>query len=203
MRAEVFVHNNAINECINVGEGTRIWAFAHVMRGAIVGSECNIGEHSFLEDGCVVGQGVTIKNGVSVWRGVTLEDYVFVGPNVVFTNDRLPRSPRSPYHGGRYDNEVWLEKSVVSLGATLGANATILCGLTIGRFAFVAAGAVVTADVPDHALVVGSPARFKAHVCRCGQSLAAFEQVQCSACGKKYQILKGVVTDLNAQEAES
>lgn len=198
MAVDIFVHPHAINDCEDVGKNTRIWAFAHVMSGASVGCDCNIGGQCFLEDGCLVGRGVTIKNGVSVWRGVTLEDSVFVGPNVVFTNDRLPRSPRSPDIGGRYDNEDWLETTVIAEGATLGANATILCGLTIGRFAFVAAGAVVTADVPDHALVVGSPARFKAHVCRCGQILAGLEKVQCAACGRCYQITNGVVKDDNA-----
>jgi UDP-2-acetamido-3-amino-2,3-dideoxy-glucuronate N-acetyltransferase len=142
-----------------VGEGSRVWAWAHVMDGAQVGADCNIGEHAFIEGGAVIGDRCTIKNGVSVWEGVTLHDEVFVGPHAVFTNDLRPRS--------RQPAEV--VPTVVQRGATIGANATIVCGITVGAYAFVAAGAVVTKDVPPYTEVRGVPARVVGRVCRCNQ----------------------------------
>jgi UDP-2-acetamido-3-amino-2,3-dideoxy-glucuronate N-acetyltransferase len=153
--AEVFVHERGLCESEDVGPGTRIWAFAHVLAGARVGADCNICDGVFVEDGVVVGDRVTLKSGVQLWKGVELEDDVFVGPNATFTNDRFPRSRR------------WLEsypRTVVRAGASIGANATILPGLEIGRGAMVGAGAVVTRSVPPHAIVVGNPARIKGYV---------------------------------------
>ena len=152
---EVFVHERGLCESEEVGPGTRIWAFAHVLPGARVGADCNICDGVFVEDGVVVGSRVTLKSGVQLWRGVELEDDVFVGPNATFTNDRFPRSRQ------------WLEeypRTVVRAGASIGANATILPGLEIGRGAMVGAGAVVTRSVPAHAIVVGNPARIKGYV---------------------------------------
>jgi acetyltransferase-like isoleucine patch superfamily enzyme len=153
------IHPLALVESRLVGRNTRVWAFAHVMAKAQVGKECNVGEHVFIEDGAVVGNRVTLKNGVMIWRGIQLEDDVFVGPGVIFTNDELPRSPRSPWARKRYRGTSWCLRARVKNGASLGAGAIILPGVTIGRHAMVAAGAIVASNVRDHALVVGQPAR--------------------------------------------
>ncbi len=145
-----FVHAQGICESDHVGEGTRIWAFAHVLPGARIGADCNLCDHVFVENDVVVGDRVTIKSGVQLWDGVRLEDDVFVGPNATFTNDSFPRSKRYPER---------FSESRVCKGASVGANATILPGVTIGRGAMVGAGAVVTHDVPPNAIVVGNPAR--------------------------------------------
>lgn len=162
--SEIFVHEKAICESDEVGAGTRIWAFAHVMKGAQVGRSCNLGENVFVESRAVVGNGVTIKNGVCLWDKVTIEDKVFIGPNVSFTNVLRPRAFLKRNQEGFFP-------IVVKKGATIGANATILCGTTIGEFAFVGAAAFVRGDVPAHALVVGNPARQVGRVCFCGERL--------------------------------
>ncbi len=146
----VFVHENALVESEQVGGGTRVWAFAHVLAGARIGADCNICDHTFIENDVVIGDRVTIKSGVQLWDGVRIEDDVFVGPNATFTNDPTPRSKQ------------YLDEHPVTLvrrGASIGANATILPGLTIGQHAMVGAGAVVTRSVPPYAVVVGNPAR--------------------------------------------
>lgn len=145
-----FQHPQALVESTNVGRGTRIWAFAHVLPGAVIGEDCNLCDHTFIENDVRLGDRVTIKCGVQLWDGVTLEDDVFVGPNVTFTNDPFPRSKQRPAEFAR---------TVVRKGASIGANSTILPGLTIGAQAMVGAGAVVTRSVPPHAIVVGNPAR--------------------------------------------
>jgi acetyltransferase-like isoleucine patch superfamily enzyme len=145
-----FVHPQALCESENVGDGTRVWAFAHVLPGAVIGADCNICDGVFVENDVVVGDRVTVKCGVQLWDGVRLEDDVFVGPNATFTNDLFPRSREHP------DS---FPQTVVGTGASIGANATILPGVTIGRRAMVGAGAVVTKDVPPNAVVVGNPAR--------------------------------------------
>ncbi len=145
-----FKHEKAlVADGAKIGEGTRIWAFVNVQSGAIIGKNCNICDCSYIENKAVIGDDVTIKNGVSVYEGVTLEDGVFVGPNVAFTNDRYPKS-RAPWT---------MEGVTVKKGASLGANATILCGVTIGEGALVGAGSVVVKDVPAFSVVVGNPAR--------------------------------------------
>ena len=159
MKRKFFQHPNALVESARVGAGTRIWAFSHVMKGARVGRDCNIGDHCFIESGAHIGNGVTVKNGAQIWEGVTLADHVFVGPNATFTNDLYPRSPRMPAVAARYRTKQWVQTTSVGKGATIGANATILCGVKIGAFAMIAAGAVVTKDVPAHALVAGVPGR--------------------------------------------
>jgi acetyltransferase-like isoleucine patch superfamily enzyme len=179
---EPFVHPNALCDSTAIGAGTRIWAFSHVLDGAVVGARCNIGETCFVEDGAVIGDDVVLKNGVSVWSGVTLEDDVFVGPHAVFTNDVIPRA--APYRTARED---WLP-TLVRTGAVIGANATIVCGITIGEHALVAAGAVVVADVPRHALVVGNPGRVIGWVCRCGARLAVeADAADCATCGRHFR----------------
>ncbi len=174
----VYKHHTALVESSDIGAGTRIWAFAHIMAGATVGAHCNICDHCFVEGGAVIGNHVTLKNGVSVWDQVTLEDGVFVGPNATFTNDRRPRS----------GNPRWeVQKTVVGRGASIGANATILCGIRIGAFAMIGAGAVVTTDVPDHALSYGNPARVQGWVCACSARLTFTGSVAtCSQCGRQY-----------------
>ena len=165
----VFVHPQALVESETIGEGSKIWAFAHVMRGASIGTECNLGDHVFVEKGAVLGNQVTVKNGAMIWQGVHLEDGVFVGPGAVFTNDRHPRSPRLPEAAHRYDDTGWLMPTYVRYGATIGARAVVLCGLEVGKFAMVAAGAVVTGDVSPYHLVAGCPARTIGRVNEDGQ----------------------------------
>lgn len=162
-----------VEEGVTVGRRTRIWAFAHVLKGVTLGEDCNVCDHTFIEGRVRIGNRVTIKCGVSLWDGVVVGDDVFIGPNVVFTNDKRPRSRQRPpeYH-----------ETVLRQGCSLGANATILPGLTIGRWAMIGAGAVVTRDVPDYALVVGTPGRLTGWVCQCGEKLN-FQGGQLAACG--------------------
>jgi UDP-2-acetamido-3-amino-2,3-dideoxy-glucuronate N-acetyltransferase len=156
----VFVHDRALCESDTVGAGTRIWAFAHVMKGAVVGKGCNIADHAFIESGAVIGDGVVVKNGVMVWNGVEIENDVFVGPGALFTNDRLPRSRNLAEAVDRYaSDDTWLARTRVCRGASIGAGAVICPGVVIGEFAMIAAGAVVTRDVAPRRLVAGNPAR--------------------------------------------
>lgn len=171
-----YAHPQALVESQEIGEGTRVWAFAHVMLGARVGARCNLGDHAFVESGVVLGDNVTVKNGVAIWDGVTAENNVFIGPNVVFTNDRNPRAAVKK-------SREQLSPTRLCEGATLGANVTVVCGITVGRHAFAGAGAVLTHDVPDHALVLGNPARIAGYVCECGERLP--DSLVC-ACGLKY-----------------
>ncbi len=183
-----FVHPMAIVESAEIGPGTRVWAYSHVMRGATIGANCNIGEHSFIEAGAAIGDNVTVKNGNLIWEGVTIEDGVFVGPNVLFTNDLYPRSPRLPQAQRRYRDHGWLTPTRVRRGASIGAGAVIVAGVAIGEFAMVGAGAVVTQDIPAHALVVGNPARVRGWVCECGQPLEwQGEQARCRECAREFE----------------
>ncbi len=182
----VFVHPQALCESARVGSGTRIWAFAHVTDGAVVGCDCNLGDAVYVERGAIIGDRVTVKNGVMLWAGVTIEDEAFIGPAVVFSNDKYPRSPRLPLVRDRYQDPVnWLLPTLVSRGASLGAGAVILPGVTIGPFAMVAAGSVITHDVPAHRLVVGNPARVVGWVCACGGKLSAGGT--CCLCNKNHE----------------
>lgn len=176
---EYFIHNKALVEKgAMIGGGSRVWAFAHILKGAVVGRECNICDYVFIEGGAVLGDHVTVKNGVQIYEGVETGDNVFLGPGCTFTNDLFPRS------GIQRDKKSWFRKTRLMKGATIGAGAVILCGLTVGQYAFVAAEALVTRDVPAHALVLGAPARFHAWICRCGQKLALKKgKAVCPACG--------------------
>jgi UDP-2-acetamido-3-amino-2,3-dideoxy-glucuronate N-acetyltransferase len=152
----VFIHERGLVEPgAKLGPGTRVWAFAHVLGGAVIGRDCNLCDQTFVENDVVIGDRVTIKCGVQIWDGVRLEDDVFVGPNATFTNDLFPRSKQFPEK---------FTPTVVRKGASIGANATILAGLTIGEHAMVGAGAVVTKDVPPYAIVVGNPAKVRGYV---------------------------------------
>jgi UDP-2-acetamido-3-amino-2,3-dideoxy-glucuronate N-acetyltransferase len=172
------IHPLAQVETTSIGEGTRVWAYAHVMAGARIGRGCNLGEQVFIEGGVTIGDEVTIKNGVAIYDGVTVEDEAFLGPHCVFTNDLRPRS-------GRYKRppSAFLPTRI-GRGATVGANATVVCGHDLGPYSMVAAGAVVTKDVPAHVLVAGVPARPLGFVCACGESLPG--ELVC-ACGLRYR----------------
>ncbi|WP_369415280.1 WxcM-like domain-containing protein [Erwinia persicina] len=150
-----FVHEKGLCESLTIGDNTRVWAFAHILQGAKIGSECNVCDNVFIENDVVIGNRVTLKCGVQVWDGITIEDDVFVGPNVTFTNDKFPRSKVYPDA---------FPRTLIRSGASLGANSTILPGITIGANAMVGAGAVVTRDVPDNAIVVGNPAKIVNYV---------------------------------------
>ncbi len=163
-KESVFVHPLGVCDSRTVGEGTRVWAFAHVMPGARIGRNCNLGEHVFVENEVSIGDGCTIKNNVSVWDLVTLEADVFVGPQAVFTNDLKPRAFLKRGHEA-------LVPTRVKRGATLGANCTIVCGITIGEYSMIAAGAIVTKDVPPHTMVIGTPAKPVWKICFCGERL--------------------------------
>jgi len=181
-----YFHPTALVESDQIGPGSRIWAFAHVMPGARIGSNCNVGDHTFVEADAIVGNNVTIKNNVCIWTGVVLEDDVFIGPNATFTNDRLPRSPRMAQARARYEQpESWLLRTIVERGTSIGANATILPGIRLGRYCMIAAGAVVTANVLPFTLMVGSPARRVADLCRCGEKLnGCYRTTTCVNCGE-------------------
>lgn len=177
VRSDVFVHPAGLCESEDVGAGTRVWAFAHVLPGARVGRDCNICDGAFVETGAALGDRVTVKNGTLVFMGVTCEDEVFLGPNVLFTNDLRPRAHVRKGHDD-------LVPTVVRRGATLGAGAVVVCGVEIGSYAFAAAGSVVTRDVPAHAFVAGNPAAVKGWVCACGHRLDA--DLRCADCGNSY-----------------
>jgi acetyltransferase-like isoleucine patch superfamily enzyme len=172
-----FKHPTALVETDQIGDHTNVWAYAHVMKGAVVGSHCNIGDHAFVESGAVIGDDVTIKNSVAVWQYVTVKNRVFLGPNCSLTNDNRPRSKRD-----------WTPvATTIEEGATIGANATIVCGCHIGRYAFVGAGAVVTRPVPDYGVVFGNPGRVHGYVCECCQPLEGRGAVlTCKKCGLRY-----------------
>lgn len=193
----IYIHPTALVETEGIGSGTRIWAFTHVSEDVIVGSNCNIGSHCYLESGVRIGDRVTIKNGNYLWAGVTICDGAFVGPQVAFTNDLRPRSPRLARAAGRYNSQSWLSATLVQEGVSIGAAAVILAGVTLKKYCMVAAGAVVTKTVPSHALVMGTPARISGWVCCCGEKLN-IEQVEsasgyCEQCFHEFQYVDGEV----------
>lgn len=190
VESDFFAHPKALVESTDIGPHTRVWAFAHIMEGARVGAHCNIGDHAFVESGAVLGNNVTVKNGVAIWDRVTIEDNVFLGPNCVLTNDLNPRA----YLKKSGDALV---STLIRANATIGANVTVVCGITIGRYAFIGAGAVVIRSVPDFALVVGNPSRQIGWMCACAQKLPMSPWAQhgssttCPHCRRSFTLAPG------------
>lgn len=175
-----FIHESSyIDQDVMIGEGSKIWYFCHVQTGAVIGENCSLGQNVNVANNVHIGNGCRIQNNVSLYEGVILEDYVFCGPSCVFTNDL---TPRAKYPKGR---SAYLP-TLVKEGASIGANATVICGHTIGRFALIGAGAVVVTNVPDHALMLGVPARQTGWVCECGQLLR--DEMACGYCGRRYAL---------------
>jgi UDP-2-acetamido-3-amino-2,3-dideoxy-glucuronate N-acetyltransferase len=188
-----FRHESAsIDDNVEIGEGTKVWHFSHVQSGAKIGKNCILGQNVNVGSNVVIGNFVKIQNNVSVYEGVTLEDFVFCGPSMVFTNII---DPRSKYPQVGYNFYI---KTLVKEGASLGANSTIICGHTIGRFAFIGAGAVVTKDVPDYALVVGNPAKHVGWISEAGQKLIFNNEgfAVCEKSKKKYQLVNNIVSEI-------
>ncbi|TCK98509.1 UDP-2-acetamido-3-amino-2,3-dideoxy-glucuronate N-acetyltransferase [Natranaerovirga hydrolytica] len=181
-----FIHESSyIDEDVTIGEDTKIWYFSHVQTGSRIGNGCSIGQNVNIGNNVKIGNGVKIQNNVSIYEGVELEDYVFCGPSMVFTNDLTPRS-KYPKGTKAYKN------TQVKYGASIGANATIICGNTIGQWAMIGSGAVVTKDVPDYALMAGVPAKQIGWVCQCGSPLK--DKLKCKVCGKTYSLENQVLT---------
>lgn len=171
------LHQTADIHTKNIGKGTIVWQFCVILEGAVIGQNCNICFNVFIENDVVIGDNVVLKSGVQLWDGIALEDFVFIGPNVTFTNDLWPRSGKPLYS---------MQRTTVKFGASIGANATVLCGITIGKYAMVGAGSVVTKDIPDHTLWFGNPARFRGYVCKCGCKLD--NNISCEKCKRNYRI---------------
>lgn len=177
--SEYYIHpTSIIDENVVIGEKTRIWHFCHIQSGAIIGKNCSFGQNVNVSNNVVIGNNVKVQNNVSIYEGVELEDYVFCGPSCVFTNDL---TPRAKYPKGR----AGYKKTLVKEGASIGANATVVCGNTVGKWAMIAAGAVVTSDVPNYALMMGVPARIRGWVCECGNILP--DDLKCEKCNRVYE----------------
>ena len=181
-----FAHDTAcVDDGSEIGSGTKIWHFSHIMPNSTIGTNCNIGQNVVVSPGCRIGNNVKIQNNVSIYTGVVLEDDVFCGPSMVFTNVINPRS--------HIERKSEYQQTLVRRGASIGANATVLCGRTLGVYCFIGAGAVVTRDVPDFALIVGNPGRLKGFVCYCGEKLPLkvdpkdSTECTCAACGREYR----------------
>lgn len=186
--SEYYVHESSyIDDDVEIGEGTKIWFFCHIQNGARIGKKCSLGQNVNVSNNVKIGDGVKIQNNVAVYEGVELGDNVFCGPSMVFTNDLTPRA-RFPKGSEGY------KRTLVKHDATLGANCTIVCGNTIGEYATIAAGAVVTKDVQPHALMAGVPAKRIGWVCECGQVLD--RSLKCPDCGKKYHGLNGSIEEV-------
>lgn len=184
-----FIHSTSIvDKNAKIGDKTKIWCFCHIQSGAIIGSNCSLGQNVNVSNNVVIGNGVKVQNNVSIYEGVELEDFVFCGPSMVFTNDLTPRTRFPKGHAG-------YKKTVVKHDATLGANCTIVCGNTIGEYATIAAGAVVTKDVLPHALMAGVPAKQIGWTCECGQVLKK-NSLTCPDCGKRYIFDNGLLHEL-------
>lgn len=176
-----YVHESSIiDNDVKIGNNTKIWHFCHVQNGAVIGENCTIGQNVYIGKNVKIGNNVKIQNNVSVYEGVSIEDNVFIGPSVVFTNDPFPRSVHAD------GNEVKYKETHIEFGASIGANATVVCGHTVGKYALVAAGAVVTKNVAPYILVAGIPARQKRYVCECGQPLNA--ELCCDKCRAAYSM---------------
>jgi UDP-2-acetamido-3-amino-2,3-dideoxy-glucuronate N-acetyltransferase len=185
--SDIFVHESAyVDDGAVIGKGSKIWHFCHVMPGAVIGERCNLGQNVVVMPGTRLGNNVKVQNNVSIYEGVTLEDDVFCGPSCVFTNVSNPRSHVSRKHEYR--------STLVGRGTSIGANATIVCGVTLGEYAFIGAGAVVTSDVPAFALMVGVPARRVGWMCQCGERLQLRDRAAaCGTCGATYREEQGAL----------
>ncbi|MDR0287609.1 MAG: acetyltransferase [Clostridiales bacterium] len=174
-----FVHESSyVDGGVTIGDGSKIWHFCHIQSGAVLGKNCSLGQNVGIANNVKIGNGVKLQNNVSLYEGVELEDYVFCGPSCVFTNDLNPRA-KYPKGSGAY------KKTLVKLGASIGANATIVCGNIVGKWSLIGAGAVVTSNVKDHALMLGVPAKQSGWVCECGSVLRG--DLHCFVCGRKYR----------------
>ena len=188
MSKEYFVHESSyVDDGVTIGKGTKIWHFCHIQSGAVIGENCSFGQNVNVSNNVKVGNGVKVQNNVSLYEGVELEDYVFCGPSCVFTNDLTPRAQYPKGHAG-------YKKTIVRNNATIGANATIVCGHELGEYCTIAAGAVVTKNVPAHALMAGVPARQIGWVCECGQVLD--EALCCPDCKRKYEKRSDTVSEV-------
>jgi len=181
-----FKHPQAIVETNKIGTNTRVWAFSHILPGAVLGENCNVNDHTFIENDVIIGDNVTVKSGVYIWDGARIGDNVFIGPNVTFTNDLRPRSKQYP--------EEFLE-TVLEDWASIGANSTIIAGITIGKYAMIGAGSVVTKNIPNNTLWFGNPAKFKAYICKCGEKLSS--DLVCCKCNKKFELINSKLGEKN------
>lgn len=179
------IHPTADVQTKNIGEGTRIWQYCVVLKEAVIGKNCNLNYNVFIENDVIIGDNVTIKSGVQLWDGIRIEDNAFISPNVTFTNDFKPRSKH-------YPNEFL--KTLVKEGASIGANATLIGGITIGKYSMIGAGSVVTKNIPDYTLWYGNPAIYKANICKCGQKLN--NSLICTSCGTCYKSTNGIISEL-------
>lgn len=185
--ANAMIHESAyVDDGARIGDGTRIWHFCHVMGGAVIGERCSLGQNVVVMNGVRIGNNVKIQNNVSVYEGVEIQDDVFCGPSMVFTNVINPRSAIS--------RKSEYQPTLVKRGTSIGANATIVCGVTLGEYSFIGAGAVITSDVPDFALMLGVPARFAGWMCECGNRLQDGGGLLCGECGKSYELKHGSLT---------
>ena len=183
---DYFIHSTSfVDDDVEIGKGTKIWHFSHIQSGARIGNNCSFGQNVNISNNVKIGDGVKVQNNVSIYEGVVLEDYVFCGPSCVFTNDLTPRA--------RYPKGHQYKQTIIKHDATLGANCTIICGHTVGEYATIAAGAVVTRDVEAHALMGGVPARRIGWVCECGQVLD--NELICPDCGRGYEIRDNYLTN--------
>ncbi|MBM7649372.1 UDP-2-acetamido-3-amino-2,3-dideoxy-glucuronate N-acetyltransferase [Bacillus ectoiniformans] len=196
MSKSVYVHKSAyVDEGAQIGNDTKVWHYSHIMPNAVIGARCSLGQNVFVANRVAIGNNVKIQNNVSVYEGVVLEDDVFCGPSMVFTNVKTPRSAFPRNTSDDY------KETRVKKGASIGANATIVCGVTIGECAMVAAGAVVTKDLPDYALVAGVPAKHIGWVCACGERLEIVSfQSTCSHCGRGYELVDNLIQERTTKE---
>jgi acetyltransferase-like isoleucine patch superfamily enzyme len=176
------IHPTAEVQTTHIGEETTIWQYCVILKKAIIGNNCNINFNVFIENDVIIGNNVTVKSGVQLWNGLRIGNNVFIGPNVTFTNDFLPRSKQYP--------DKFL-KTIIEEGASIGANSTIIGGITIGKYAMLGAGSVVTKNIPDYTLWYGNPARFKEYICRCGNKLD--KNLHCPSCRLEYKSIEGKI----------
>jgi UDP-2-acetamido-3-amino-2,3-dideoxy-glucuronate N-acetyltransferase len=178
------IHSTSDVATEKIGEGTEVWQYCVILKNAVIGKACNICFNVFIENDVVIGDNVTIKSGVQIWDGLTIEDHVFIGPNATFTNDLYPRSK---------NKTVELSKTTIRTGASIGANVSVLCGVTIGKWAMIGIGSVITKDIPDYTLWYGNPAKLKGYICQCGKKLDI--SLSCKRCTRNYRIVNGLLEE--------